>query len=142
MHNPLNHAWVVLGVERGSEVPGAVRERLRWPRVLIWLALAVTVAALVLVGIGAMSFRGWLWVLPALDLAVVFAGPRAINRRLANEVGAAHLNMCPNCGYQLTGLPETHVCPSCGAEFSLSAVHAVWSDWFRRTIKGWRPPGS
>lgn len=140
MDNPLNHAWVVLGLERQGDIPCAVRERLRWPRGLIWLALALTAAALLFVAVGVVRFTGWLWAVPAIDLAVVVGGPRAINRRLLREVRAADFSICPECGYRLTGLPATHVCPSCGRSYSLATVRATWLNWFERTVRGWHAP--
>ena len=37
--NPLNHPWIVLGVERRSEIPNAARRHLRGAVCLIWLSM-------------------------------------------------------------------------------------------------------
>jgi predicted RNA-binding Zn-ribbon protein involved in translation (DUF1610 family) len=140
MHNPLNHPWVVLDVERRSEIPGAVRGRLRWVGILIWVALGVTIAIVLLAALGVLRYMGWLWTVPALNFVLVYGGPRVVNRRLAKEVAAAQFQVCTTCSYQLTGLPENHVCPSCGTPYSLGAIRAVWRDWFSRTLGGWHPP--
>lgn len=140
MKNPLNHPWVVLGFERRSEIGGAVRGRLRWPSIVIWLALGLSIGILLLAAIGVVRFTGWLWVLPALNCAAVYGGPRLANRRLLKELEAVCFQACVTCGYPLVGLPETHVCPSCGASYSLASVRAAWVDWFQRTVSGWQAP--
>jgi hypothetical protein len=40
---------------------------------------------------------------------------------IANLAIPSNRPYCPECGYELTGLPESHNCPECGVPFPLGA---------------------
>ena len=68
-------------------------------------------------------------VLAALGCVVLAAVIHAIRfRRRLQAIGYA---ACLNCGYELSGLPATHVCPECGRPFHINTVRATWRYYTR-----------
>ena len=41
--------------------------------------------------------------------------------------------ICPECGYDLTGLPDKHACPECGREYTFEEIKAVWQAFIEKT---------
>ncbi len=125
--------------------PPAVHRMLRRPR---QLAMAV-----VLLGVVASLFGSCTpWLLPTARSAAVawrtcsvggsllvlvgvvvwIAAYSRCKRRLAARAVLHHMELCCACGYELTGLPDTHRCPECGAEYSKAEVVRKWREWFDR----------
>lgn len=64
-----------------------------------WSCYTMIGAAVAKIAIGAYLFLGGRWI---VNLAIPSNRP-----------------YCPECGYELTGLPESHNCPECGVPFPL-----------------------
>lgn len=93
-------------------VAGLVPVPSQWRSILIQIAVtaAVAVVAVALV----ISIRG-------------IRRTHAIRRRVVGNWG----RVCPECGYDLSRLPEEGVCPECGAPFTTELLAEIWKPWLQ-----------
>ena len=48
------------------------------------------------------------------------------NKRLTRRLKAVDYKLCPECGYQLTGLSGETACPECGVPCNIEQVVKAW----------------
>ena len=54
-------------------------------------------------------------------------------RRFCADLFAHDFEMCVECGYPLTGLPEQHQCPECGKGYDMKETRLAWRRVFDPT---------
>jgi hypothetical protein len=53
-------------------------------------------------------------------------------RRFCADLFAHDFEICVECGYSLTGLPERHQCPECGKAYDMKETRLAWRRVFER----------
>lgn len=99
------------GIFMGSfAVAGVVPVPVTWDA-YIWRVLVITAGAMFLTTL----------VMSGSDYRAL----RMLRRRVAGSWG----RVCPECGYDLSRLPEQGECPECGAPFTTESLAEVWKPW-------------
>jgi len=68
------------------------------------------------------------WLMPTflvLTLALSIIRLVAV-RRFCSDLFAHDFEICVECGYSLTGLPERHQCPECGKAYDMKETRLAW----------------
>ena len=64
--------------------------------------------------------------LVVIGIALSSYGPRYILGRLGQYVVSRRLEVCPTCGYHISGIGPAGTCPECGRPFQLQEVQDEW----------------
>lgn len=62
-------------------------------------------------------------------IAVLWITPKILQRRCEARIHMVDYAVCLNCGYFLTGLPETHHCPECGSKYESRQLKETWKSF-------------
>ena len=110
-----------------------------WRGIIVSLLLFAIILATFPINLSKIAGLGWSFVflgLCGLSMPVLMYLALRSHKRLVKRLESADFQLCPKCGYPLTGLTGKTCCPECGLELNVGQVESAWRRYRSITRSG------